>query len=137
MPELSTQSKKLQWKWVGISVLLYAVFYLLPLLILMRMDNPIGAAWLFAGIIVIAAIAGYLSEGVTIVEPAIASAGLILLFFIATMVFIPRQVDMIRAVIPMAFVMAGVFLLSVLGAWLGERAQKLWRTKPSESAQPQ
>jgi Na+/citrate or Na+/malate symporter len=137
MPELSTQSKKLQWKWVGISVLLYAVFYLLPLLILMRMDNPIGAAWLFAGIIVIAAIAGYLSEGVTIVEPAIASAGLILLFFIATMVFIPRQVDMIRAVIPMAFVMAGVFLLSVLGAWLGERAQKLWKTRPSESAQPQ
>jgi Na+/citrate or Na+/malate symporter len=137
MPELSTQSKKLQWKWVGISVLLYAVFYLLPLLILMRMDNPIGAAWLFAGIIVIAAIAGYLSEGVTIVEPAIASAGLILLFFIATVVFIPRQIDMIRAVIPMAFVMAGVFLLSVLGAWLGERAQKLWKTRPSESAQPQ
>ena len=137
MSEPTTQSKKLQWKWIGISIVLYALFYLLPLMLAILWSNAIASIWVFAGVIVVGAVAGYWSEGVTIWEPAIAGAGLMLLFLIAMVVFIPRQIDILNATIGMTIVMAGVFLLSLLGAWLGERAQKLWKSKPSESAQKQ
>ena len=137
MPESPTQSKKLQWRWIGISMVLYAVFYLLPLIIFAMKAEVLAFVWLFAGVIIIAAIAGYLSEGVTIVEPAIAGAGLMFLFFITMILLIPRQINMAGATIGMVIIMLGVFLLSLLGAWLGERAQKLWKSKPSESAEKQ
>jgi len=137
MSEPTTQSKKLQWKWIGISIVLYALFYLLPLMLAILWSNAIASIWVFAGVIVVGAVAGYWSEDVTIWEPAIAGAGLMLLFLIAMVVFIPRQIDILNATIGMTIVMASVFLLSLLGAWLGERAQKLWKSKPSESAQKQ
>ena len=137
MPEPSTHSKKMQWKWIGISMVMYALFYLLPLIVFATVAQVIAFVWLFAGIITVAAVAGFMSKEVTIVEPAIAGAGLMLLFFIAMVVFIPRQIDILNATIGMAILMAMVFLLSLLGAWLGERAQKLWKSKSSESAQKQ
>ena len=48
-------------------MVLYALFYLLPLLIFAAKAEMFAFIWLFAGIIVISAIAGYLSEGVTLV----------------------------------------------------------------------
>jgi hypothetical protein len=137
MLEPSAQSRKVQWKWVGISMVLYATFYLLPLVIFSAKAEALAFIWLFAGIIVVASITGYLSEGVTIIEPAIAGAGLMFLFAISMMAFIPRQIDFIGVSIGMAIVMVVVFLLSLLGAWLGERAQKLWRKGPTEQAQGQ
>lgn len=137
MSEPTTQSKKLQWKWIGISIVLYAVFYLLPLMLFTLGGGVIASIWVFAGIIVVAAVAGYWSEGVTIWEPAIAGAGLMLLFLIAMIAFIPRQISILNATIGMVIVAAMVFLLSLLGAWLGERAQKLWKSKPAEPAQQQ
>jgi hypothetical protein len=135
MPESPTQSKKLQWRWIGISMVLYAVFYLLPLIIFSMKAEMLAFIWLFAGIIIIAAIAGYLSEGVTLVEPAIAGAGLMFLFFLTMILLIPRQINIVNATIGMVILMLGVFLLSLVGAWLGERAQKLWRTTPPEHAE--
>jgi hypothetical protein len=134
MTEPLTQSKKLQWKWVGITLVLYAVFYLLPVFLLGSISQTFTGVWLFAGIIIIAAIAGYLSEGVTIWEPAIAGAGLIFLFFLGMTIFFPfpHRERIFQTVIPLVIVMAIVFLLSLIGAWLGERAQKLWKTKPPE-----
>ena len=140
MPESLTSSHKLQWKWIGITLLLYLVFYLLPLfmanyLLPSRIADPFSFAWLFSGIIVIGAVAGYLSEGVTLWEPAIAGAGLVFLFILGIIIFIPLpQRDRIfHAIILIVIMMAIVFLLSLLGAWLGERAQKLWKTKSPES----
>ena len=69
MAESLTSSKKLEWKWVGITLILYAVFYLLPLFFLFRIAEFLGDAWLFSGIIIIAAVAAYLSKGITIWEP--------------------------------------------------------------------
>ena len=57
------------------------------------------------------------------------------LFFGTMALAIPRQVNMIGLTIGGLVIMAGVFLLSLLGAWLGERAQKLWRAKPHEHAE--
>ncbi len=140
MTEPSIQSKKLQWKWVGITIVLYAVFYLLPLFFLgpmlaSKVAEFFFSAWIFAGIIIIAAVAGYLSEGVTIWEPAIAGVGLIFLFFLGITIFfpLPHRERIFQTIIPLVIVMAIVFLLSLLGAWLGERAQKLWKTKSPEA----
>jgi len=137
MPEPSTHSKKLQWKWVLISMVLYAVFYLLPLLVLANVAGVLAFVWLFAGIIIIAGVVGYLSKEVTIVEPAIAGAGLMVLFLVGSIVFIPRQINMQAAIVATGITSVGVFLLSLLGSWLGERAQKLWRPKPAEVAPKQ
>jgi hypothetical protein len=138
MPEPSTPSKKLQWKWIGISMVLYALLYLLPLIIFFSAKAPVLAfIWLFAGVILVAALTGYLSKGITIVEPAIAGAALMFLFFITTIVTIPRQINITGTATAMVVMMAGVFLLSLLGAWLGERAQKLWRKQPTPEAQDQ
>ena len=137
MPESSTLSKKLQWKWIGISMVMYALFYLLPLIVLANSVEVLAFVWLFAGIIIVAAVAGFLSKEVTIVEPAIAGAGLMLLFFVGSIIFIPRQINMKAVLFAMVIVSLGVFLLSLLGSWLGERAQKLWKPKSLEETPKQ
>jgi hypothetical protein len=139
MPESLTTSKKLQWKWVGITIVLYAVFYLFPLFLFgsiiasSKVTAILFSGWIFAGIIIIAAVAGYISKGVTLWEPAIAGAGLIFFFFLGIMMFLPNRPRIFETIIPLLIVTAIVFLLSLLGAWLGERAQKLWKTKSPES----
>jgi hypothetical protein len=137
MAESSTQSKKLQWKWVGISFLMYVVFYLLPLVILGKVfginNQALFGIWVFGGVIIVAAVAGYLSEGVTIWEPAIAGAGLVFLWVIFILLFVHRHYSISRDIVPLLIAISIVFLLSLLGAWFGERAQKLWKTKTPES----
>jgi hypothetical protein len=135
MPEASKHLKKLQWKWVGISMVMYALLYLLPLLLLANSAEVLAFIWLFAGIIIISGLAGYLSKEVTIVEPAIAGAGLILLFFVGQILFTPRQIRMQGIWIPVVITAVGVFVLSLVGSWLGERAQKLFKTQPPEQAE--
>ena len=74
-------------------------------------------AWLFAGIIIVVAVAGHFSKDVR--EPAIASATLVVLFFIV----VGLNME--------GLALAVVFLsLSLGGAWLGARAQKLWEKSP-------
>lgn len=133
MPEPLIPSNKLQWKWVGITLVLYAVFYLLPLLFLSRTSDFLTGVWVFAGVIIIAAIAGYLSEGVTIWEPAIAGAGLLFLFFLGMIILFPPKGRIFQAIIPIIFTLVSIFLLSLFGAWLGERAQILWKKKSPET----
>jgi hypothetical protein len=135
MPDSSTSSSKLQWKWVGITIVLYAVFYLLPLFFMIRAAAVLAGAWMFAGVIVIAAVAGYLSKGVTIWEPAIAGGGLVFLLFLGIIIFfpLPPKDRILQAIISMVITVAIVFLMSLFGAWLGERAQKLWKTKSPEA----
>jgi hypothetical protein len=133
MSEPLTQPDKLQWKWVGITLAMYALFYLLPLYFLGSIAEIFADIWIFAGVIIIAAVAGYLSEGITILEPAIAGAGFILLFSVGSMTLIPPSGMIFQAILPMIVVMVIVFFLSLLGAWLGERAQRRWNRKSQES----
>lgn len=140
MEESSTQRKRLEWGWVGITFVLYAVFYLLPILIVggafgnfvvsYKAGIFIGA-YSFGGAVILPAIAGYLSRGITILEPAIAGVGLVVLWFIAYRVFIARYsgASVSEDIPSLIAMMVIIFFLSLVGAWLGERAQKLWRTK--------
>jgi hypothetical protein len=127
---------KLEWKWVGITLLLYLVFYLVPLFMVGEMPATNGAVafagvWLFAGIVVVAAVAGYLSEGVTIWEPAIAGVVLYTLCFIADAT-LPIRIALLQNLAPPAVTLAVVFILSLYGAKWGETAQELWRRKSPE-----
>lgn len=133
MPLSLTSPKKLQWKWVGITLGLYLVFYLLPLFMVGHMPASklavlFAGAWLFAGIIIIAAVAGYLSKGVTMWEPAIAGAVLYALCFIADATLSTR-IALLQDLAPPAVTLALVFLISLYGAWWGENAQELWKTR--------
>ncbi len=136
MDEKSRRAKKLEWKWVGITLLLYVVMYPLPLLMAYYLFAPKVAGsfvgiWIFAGIIIIGAFAGYLSKGVTLWEPAIAAAGFIGLFFLALAILPggPVGLTVFESVMQLILITAIFFLFSLLGAWLGERAQVLWKPK--------
>lgn len=133
-------SNKFQWKWVGITFALYAVFYLLPILIVGTTSSGatmssgsqlfIGT-WSFLGIILLSGISGYLSEGVTIWEPATAGLFAVLLWFIILLVsFSQRGSEMSFEFAPYLIgMMFVVFLLSLFGAMAGERLQELRHKK--------
>ena len=139
MTELLIPSGKLQWKWVGITFVFYVLFYLLPLIIFSELLPNlwiIPGIWIFGGIIVVAAVAGYISEGVTIWEPAIAAVGLVILLlgYIALFVFqMAFRGAFLRGLIFIAIPAIIVFVLSLTGAWLGERAQRLWKDKATDA----
>jgi hypothetical protein len=138
MTDLLAPPGKLQWKWVGITFILYILFYLLPLVAATEFfpdELIIPGIWVFSGVIIVAAVAGYLSEGITIYEPAIAGAGLTVLLFGYIAVFVFPAVfrgSFMRVVVFTFFPAVIVFVLSVSGAWLGERAQQLWKDKNPE-----
>jgi hypothetical protein len=132
MSMTSFHFRQLQLKWILISMIGFSLLYLLPLMLLATLRGLLATIWLFAGPILLAALAGYLSKGVAIVEPAIASSGLFLLFFIGLILIMPRQINMDAIWIGMAIMVSGLFLLSLLGAWLGERAQKFFKPPPPE-----
>lgn len=147
MTEPTTQSEKLEWKWVGITFLMYVVFYLVPILLGFglltgrftgRIMDVFLGIWSFAGIIIIAGIAGYISKGVTIWEPALAGLTLVtvVLVYAAYRILVASVGDrfsLFHVIVPSLVMMLTVFLLSLFGAWLGERAQKLWKDKAPES----
>lgn len=140
MNEQPSRPHKLAWKWVAITFVLYLVFYLLPILVaatfLVHAVPGIGeiiiGAWTFAGIIIVAAVAGYLSEGVTIVEPALANILTIVVWIFIFVLFVPGgRIDIKTEAITTSVILGVVFMLSLLGAWFGERAQKLWKERKS------
>ncbi len=146
MTELTKKPGKLEWNWVAITFGMYVVLYLLPILFGFGfftgrsggrgMDLFLGI-WTFAGIIVIAAVCGYLSKGVTIWEPALAGLGLatiVLLFLAYKIVFASaaHRMPLFHLVVPALALLGTVFVLSLLGAWLGELAQRLWKAGPPE-----
>ncbi len=141
MSELLTPSGKLQWKWVGITFVFYLLFYLLPLILTVELfPNTliIPGIWIFGGIIIVAAIAGYISEGVTIWEPAIAAAGLTVLLFGYTAVFVFPMAfrgAFLQGALFIVFPSIIVFILSLTGAWMGERAQRVWKDKNLEGTE--
>jgi len=122
---------------------MYILFYILPIFIVGNyFTNKVGVqfigAWMFGEIIIVAAIAGYLSHSVTIWEPALAGAGLSIAFFLSMIVYIRVFVNpgyqitgkIIRFLVPTVT----VFFLSLLGAWLGEELQKFLKKKSQGSS---
>lgn len=120
----------LQWKWVWITLGMFLLLYVLPLLGATTLGGALGhkliGGWSFGGVIVISAIAGMLSEGVTIWEPAIAGVLMTILWYGGFEILLatrglPLKLDVTSLVI----VLIAIFGLSLLGAGLGEGIQNL------------
>jgi hypothetical protein len=142
MQEESSSSGGLQWKWVWITLGMFIVFYIVPILGAAIIRGEVGSkligGWSFGGILVITAIAGYLSRGVTIWEPAVAGGMLTILWYlgfqlVATMREIPIKLDLGQVLL----IMIAVFGLSLVGAGLGEGIQNAAKKfRESEKGNP-
>ncbi|MGD0337301.1 MAG: hypothetical protein ABSB78_00785 [Bacteroidota bacterium] len=126
MADQAGSSKKFQWKWVVISLVMYIVLYVLVLLIMQGgvLSTEITARiWAVAGVFLIAAIAGYLSKGVTIWEIVIAAVIVSALLYIMSELGLTVAVPLGTGSKPVLTLLI-IFVFSLLGAWLGERIQK-------------
>ncbi|HLA68561.1 MAG TPA: hypothetical protein VJN65_02570 [Bacteroidota bacterium] len=130
--------KRFQWKWVWITVGMFAVFYVLPILAVssfrLSFGGKIIGGWSFGGIVVIAAVSAMLSKGVTIWEPAVGGALMSVAWYIIFQVLSltggsPLKLEISRLVVTMV----AIFGLSLLGAGLGEGIQNV-RRKDKETA---
>lgn len=84
--------------------------------------------WAVAGVFLIAAIAGYLSKGVTIWEIVIAAVVIVVIRYAAAELGFNVAVPIGKPVITLLI----IFVFSLLGAWLGERLQRSKRVKKAE-----
>ena len=140
MEKTSISKVSLQWKWVIITFFMYVILYPIPLFVAHyalaeKTVEVFVGMWFFAGIIIIAALAGYLSEGVTLWEPAIAGAAFIALSTITASILTRKTaIPFVQSFLQIVFTVFFFFLLSLLGAWLGERAQRLWKKEQTIGA---
>ena len=131
------QSAKLQWKWVWITLGMFILFYVLPLMAASAIRGTFGdkiiGGWSFGGILIISAVAGFLSKGVTIWEPAIAGGLLTFIWYGAFYVISATKGAPIRLELaPLLVIMTAIFGLSLLGAGLGEGIQNFSRRKAEQ-----
>ena len=117
---------------------MYVVFYVLPVYIALHLSHFLFVfIWTFGGIIIIAAVAGYISKGVTIWEPVIAGVGLAFAIILVMIIYVREHFNenlfTSRKFVELLVPLVVVFLLSLFGAWFGERARKLWKTQSPES----
>ncbi len=133
-------TKPFQWKWVWLSLLMYILFYFLPLALIpggVLTDTSLTSGqgffvtfWIFAAPVLIAAVAGYLSKGVTIKEPTVAALGLILLWSIAVQIRLNSAFQFSTTnVLQILVGLVVIGILAFIGAWLGERIQSAGQNK--------
>lgn len=128
MPDEFTSSGGFQWKWVWITLGMFIVFYIVPILGAAIIRGEAGSkligGWSFGGILVITAITGYLSRGVTIWEPAVAGGLLTVLWYFGYQVAASlKGVPLVLDPGQLLLIMIAVFGLSLVGAGLGEGIQ--------------
>ncbi len=138
---------KFQWLWVVITLVLYIVLYLFPLYLFggafssgfpAHAQRMFSGTWVFAGIILTAGLAGFISKGVTIWEPVVGSIG-----FIALVILMNQLAHVIHGgkfqlqVRDNVTTFVFFFLLSLLGSWMGELWQKAFLKKKETSPQGQ
>jgi hypothetical protein len=122
--EEAHEDKAVDWPWVFVSVIIgftlsaYAVLLARELLALTPMQNlfVFAASFLVTGWIV-----GHFSPGVTMIEPGIAAAGMVILdagFVILWFDAVPRLQSTLIG-------FGGGILLALIGGWLGEKTQKM------------
>ena len=137
----SPEHRGLQWKWVWISLGMFLVLYVLPMLGAAMTSSTIGhkliGGWSFGGVLLIAGIAGMISEGTTIWEPAIAGALMtILLYGGIEIVGMTRGLPVRIEVSSLVIALVAIFGLSLLGAGLGEGIQNVSRQKKEKATAP-
>lgn len=120
---------------------MFVLLYVLPLLGASSIRGSFGdkiiGGWTFGGIIVISALAGFLSKGVTIWEPAIAGGFLTVVWYAGFQIITATKGAPVKLEIAqLGVIMVAIFGLSLLGAGLGEGIQNLSKKK-SEAGEHQ
>ncbi|MBI4418956.1 MAG: hypothetical protein HY563_09265 [Ignavibacteriales bacterium] len=126
----SNGAYRFQWKWVWITLGMFVVLYFVPLAIASTIRGELGfkviGGWMFAGVVVISGLAGFLSKGVTIWEPAVAGGLITILWYTGIQVVNVLKGFAVRLDLgPLLVFLIAIFGLSLLGAGLGEGIQNL------------
>lgn len=133
MADETRSTKKFQWKWVLISLAMYIVLYFLVLGIMPGgfMGTEVATRiWAVAGVFLIAAIAGFLSRGVTVWEIVLAAVAVVVLLYVAAELGLNVAVPLGTGTKPVLTLLI-IFVFSSIGAWLGERIQRSKKVKKS------
>jgi hypothetical protein len=141
----STPSK-IQWKYFRTSLMMYVLFYLLPIFLLFlatRITAPskfiqiICVFWVIGGIPVIAATAAYRSKGIAFWEPVLAAITTLSLAMLVIMIInfviygnVGWNYQIVRDIISPIVMF---FLLSLFGAWIGGQFHKVSQKDKLES----
>jgi hypothetical protein len=134
MADESSSKKKFQWKWVLISLVMYIILYFLVLGIMpggFLGSEVAPRIWAVAGVFVVAALAGYLSKGVTVWEIVMAAVVVVALMYVAA------ELGLYNVSVPLGtggkpvLTLFIIFVFSLIGAWLGERIQRAKGKKKS------
>jgi hypothetical protein len=125
---------KFQWLWVVVTLIMYIVLYLFPLYLFggafssgfpAHAQRMFSGTWVFAGIIITAGLAGFMSKGVTIWEPVVGSVGFIILVVLMNeLAHVLEGGKFHLQVRDNVTTLVFFFLLSLLGSWMGESWQK-------------
>jgi type III secretory pathway component EscS len=121
---------------------MYIFLYFLPLFLVggvfaekipFYMQLIFSTLWTFVGLVIIAAISGYFSTGVTLWEPVIASTVLVLLIPLSQTLYTKYTgLTLPMPISDYTTLMVVVFVLSFLGAWLGEHLQGSFHKKEKD-----
>jgi hypothetical protein len=131
---------KFQWKWVWISLVMYFLFYFLPLslvpggflsvAVVTDASRIFVSIWSIAGIVIISAVTGFLSVGITLKEPTISAVGFVVLWIIALQLKVNNTLYFsIEISVVFLFAMVFIGVLALGGAWFGELVQRTWNKK--------
>lgn len=97
------------------------------------MQLVFSTLWTFVGLVVIAAISGYFSTGVTLWEPVIASTVLVILIPVSQELYTKFTGQLLpMPICEYAPLMVVIFALSFLGAWFGEHLQDSFQKNQKE-----
>ncbi|HAV22989.1 MAG: hypothetical protein A2X67_14970 [Ignavibacteria bacterium GWA2_55_11] len=140
-PALQPEHPGFDWNWVGLTLVLFLFLYFLPIYLVggllsgvlpPEIGNLFVGIWSFAGVVIVAGVAGFLSPGVTIREPAVAGVFLMVGWFFVFH-FSSPHVRGAQTLMPMIVTAVIVGLLSLFGAWIGEKLQSGRKQGPSQS----
>ncbi|MHB1049321.1 MAG: hypothetical protein ACYC09_04505 [Bacteroidota bacterium] len=136
----TSTEKRFQWTWVWISLAMYLFLYFLPLSLMpggILNGRPITGLsslfigiWSLGGMFIVSALAGYMSTGVTIKEPAVAALILMFLWFFAVQFRFHGSIhNTTQSYFILLVALSMIGILSVAGAWWGEQMQKAAKMK--------
>ncbi len=138
MPDVQSTRTKIQWKWVWTLLLMYVALYFFPLslvpggflsrTIVTKGSATLTGIWSLAGMFIIAAVAGFVSRGVSMKEPAVVALCVGGLWFLALQITFNRVIRFSseQTLGPMTALLV-IVTLAIGGAWYGERMQILQR----------
>ncbi|KKW16961.1 MAG: hypothetical protein UY58_C0014G0005 [Candidatus Magasanikbacteria bacterium GW2011_GWA2_50_22] len=143
MPGSLTQSRKLEWKWIGIVFQFLLVLHLLPFVTMRRVFLAMSVdgaqvlftgMWLIVGILLVTALSGFIAKEAIVWESIIASCAISALLLIGYHLIIkPAHLIISWPVVvsqtpPPSWAMPLIVpVLSLVGTWFGERAKSVWR----------